>query len=398
MSTIATFPASPSTNEDHPKRHRWLGSPGYWICQLICWGGLAASNLYDSLVVQNRSNQALEIIGLWLTVLLGTHCLRAYVVGFFRVQFPPLRLLLKMLLAIALTSLVITLLFWIRVHFFRHSLTADEADVNLGTWFTLSIFLGCWTGIYVGISYYRGYHKSRLDRLRLESAIKDAELRALRAQVDPHFLFNSLNTLRALIPHQSATPSELSNAREAITQLADVLRTSLLSNQRATVPLSEELEHVANYLALEKLRFESRLQFKRIIDPDTLSHPIPPLLLQTLVENAIKYGIAPREAGGLIELHATLENDSLRLTLTNPGTLNSLSTSTGLGLKNARARLDFIFGSRSSLELTQPAPDSVRATLLIPASEAPMHHSTCNRPARIPPFAISPPTRTVRSA
>lgn len=217
-----------------------------------------------------------------------------------------------------------------------------------------------WISLYFGLNYYRSFQQSLLEKFRLEAAVKEAELRSLRAQVDPHFLFNSLNTLRALIPR------ELTSPREAVTLLSEVLRTSLTSSARAAVPLAEELEHVDNYLALEKLRLEQRLRVRRTIAPAAQAYLVPTLLVQTLVENAVKYGVAAREAGGEITLCAAIQNGILCVTVTNPGRLDLPSASTGLGIKNSRARLALIFGSKASLTLRQTEPDLVCSELRVP--------------------------------
>jgi sensor histidine kinase YesM len=120
------------------------------------------------------------------------------------------------------------------------------------------------------------------------SSVKEAELRALKSQVNPHFIFNSLNSLRALIDEDPA------RARMAVTQLANLLRYSLQSGQLETVPFEDELDVVNDYLALEQVRHEERLRLRLDIAPEALQLPIPPMLLQTLVENAVKYGISPR--------------------------------------------------------------------------------------------------------
>jgi LytS/YehU family sensor histidine kinase len=217
-----------------------------------------------------------------------------------------------------------------------------------------------WSGFYFGLRYYRQYQTTQLDRLRLDAAVKDAELRALKAQLNPHFLFNSLNILRALIPQNLAQP------REALTLLADLLRASLNSGHEETIPLARELETVENYLALERLRFEDRLTVHRTIASPALAWPMPPFVVQTLVENAVKFGIATREAGGAIILVAAVKNGFLHLRVLNPGTIDGASVSTGLGLKNARSRLALLFGPHATLTLAQAAPDLVAAEVRLP--------------------------------
>lgn len=230
------------------------------------------------------------------------------------------------------------------------------------------LFLG-WLCLYFFYHLFDRFNRSEIERLRLSTHVKDAELRALKSQVNPHFIFNSLNSLRALIDENPA------RAREAVTQLANLLRYSLQSGQLETVPFEDELRIVNDYLALEQVRHEERLRVRLDIGPDTLALPIPPLLLQTLVENAVKYGISVRPEGGEIAIIARRENEALRLQVTNPGELNSTANarqpaSTGVGLRNAAERLRLLFGERATLQLRAETPSLVIAEAVVPLNLA----------------------------
>ncbi len=199
-----------------------------------------------------------------------------------------------------------------------------------------------------------------VERLRLDAAVKEAELRALRSQMNPHFLFNSLNCLRALIPR------ELDRPREAITILAELLRSSLALGHNHLVPLSQELETADNYLALEQMRFESRLRVVRRIDPEALPRPVPPFVLQTLIENAIKFGVSRFNDGSEVVVTARINPaDRLELSVENRGRLDGAASGTGVGLRNARERLALLFGPSASLVLKQNG-DRVVALVMIP--------------------------------
>jgi LytS/YehU family sensor histidine kinase len=249
-----------------------------------------------------------------------------------------------------------------------------EEKVSPVVVFALSCLSG--TMLYVGwMCLYFFYHlfdrfnRSEIERLRLSTHVKEAELRALKSQVNPHFIFNSLNSLRALIDENP------SRAREAVTQLANLLRYSLQSGQLETVPFEDELRVANDYLALEQVRHEERLRVRLDIAPETLALPIPPMLLQTLVENAVKYGISSRPEGGEIVIVARRESDSLRLQVINPGELATAAarrrgTSTGLGLQNAAERLRLLFGERASLQLRADRPDFVIAEAIVPLGTA----------------------------
>jgi two-component system LytT family sensor kinase len=189
--------------------------------------------------------------------------------------------------------------------------------------------------------------------------LREVELQFLRSQINSHFLFNTLNNIRSLILEDAHA------ARQAVTDLATLLRGLMHSEARITVSLREELELVKGYLALEALQFEQRLSFELNIETRLQEAQVPPLLLQTLVENAIKHGIARRAAGGAIRISASaLADDRWCLQVENPpAELPANRESNGIGLKNARSRLRAAFGELASLELAQTATVLARAEM-----------------------------------
>jgi LytS/YehU family sensor histidine kinase len=246
--------------------------------------------------------------------------------------------------------------------------------------FTISLINGVsllvgWMCIYFIYHLFDRFNRSEVERAHLTATVKEAELRALKSQVNPHFIFNSLNSLRALIDEDPP------RARQAVTQLANLLRYSLQSGQLETVPFEDELRVVNDYLALEQVRHEDRLRLRLDVAPETLSLPVPPMLLQTLVENAVKYGISALPEGGEISIVARREGGELRVQVTNPGSLlaseekqNRLAraggASTGVGLRNAADRLRLLFGEKATLQLRAQAPGTVVAEARIPLGAA----------------------------
>ena len=225
-----------------------------------------------------------------------------------------------------------------------------------------SVLFFSWLCLYFFYHLFDRLNRSEIERFQLMTSVKEAELRALKSQVNPHFIFNSLNSLRALIDEDPA------RARKAVTQLANLLRYSLQSGQLETVPFEDELGIVNDYLALEQVRHEERLRLRLDIAPDTLRLAIPPMLLQTLVENAVKYGVSPRPEGGEIVITARNERGALRIQVSNPGeiTRGAGAASTGVGLHNAAERLRLIFGERATLMLRSDKPALVVAEAVIP--------------------------------
>ena len=220
--------------------------------------------------------------------------------------------------------------------------------------------LSGWSAAYLSYQFQKRLQEVEVDRLRLDAAVKESELRALRHQVNPHFLFNSLNALRSLIDEHDVRP------REAITQLAELFRASFQKVDRQLITLREELETVDAFLALQKLRHQDRLQVKMQLNALALDELLPPFALQTLVENAIKYGIDSNARGGLIVCTAEVHDKILVLTVRNPGSLGVRTASTGIGLRNLQERLHLLFGPAAALRLLNSRPDEVTAEIFIP--------------------------------
>jgi two-component system, LytTR family, sensor kinase len=236
------------------------------------------------------------------------------------------------------------------------------------------VFFGSFSGISLGwFVVYFGYHyRKRLraaeaERWRLDLAARDAELAAreaelsaLRAQLNPHFLFNSLNGLRGII---SVDPER---AQRAVTDLSELLRFTFRLSDRPTTTLREELGAVSHYLALERLRFGERLRFELNVARGVLTTQVPPLLLQTLVENAVKHGIAPRASGGEIAIDVRAVDDSVVVRIKNSGNLGKGCEETGVGLANSRQRLRLLFGDRADLQIQQIGDEAVVAVVRLP--------------------------------
>jgi Histidine kinase len=231
--------------------------------------------------------------------------------------------------------------------------------------------LVAWLCLYFFYHIFERLNRLQVEQLRLAASVKEAELRALKSQVNPHFLFNSLNSLRALIEEDAP------RAREAVTRLANMLRYSLQSGQLETVPFEEEIRIVEDYLALEQIRHENRLRVRWDIPPEVRLLSVPPMLLQTLVENAVKYGISTRREGGELGIAARLGATSLNIRVTNPGDLAApaslaaarAGSSTGVGLRNASERLKLLFGDHATLSLLAEPAGSVTADVLIPLAD-----------------------------
>jgi two-component system, LytTR family, sensor kinase len=188
---------------------------------------------------------------------------------------------------------------------------------------------------------------------------KLTESKVLRAQMNPHFMFNAMNSIRALILEDP------DKAQKAVTQLSNILRSSLLADRRKTINLSEEVKTVEDYLELEKIRYEERLQIRKNIYPDTLNIQVPPMLLQTLVENAIKHGVSKPVKGGFVSIESKIVNKNLVIVISNTGILEK-TDSGGFGLENTAHRLELLFGPESKFRIYQASQEVVTAEITIP--------------------------------
>lgn len=221
---------------------------------------------------------------------------------------------------------------------FFHGRVLVEGIIN---W---SILLTVWGICYFAYHWFIRGRKEEVRNLRLEAANRDGQLATLRAQLNPHFMFNALNGIRALIDEDPA------RAKQSITQLSSILRNAMSTVKRRTVPLGEELDVVKDYLALEQMRFEERLRISYEVDESLEREPVPPMMLQTLVENAVRHGIAKLTQGGEVVIGARRSGAGLVLSVKNTGTyVPGLVSGTGIGITGTRARLEMIYGPSATM-------------------------------------------------
>jgi hypothetical protein len=325
----------------------------YWLCQILGWGSYS---LIGALGVMQRVSRAEAVIGYgsyFLYSIALTHWLRGFVrrrgwLEADRPRYVPSFAaawaigLLQALMVVAIDSLILGS---------RSGLLAPSAIA--GAAFGISIVPLGWMTLYIAITSGRRAKEKQL-------ALRDAELRALELQINPHFFFNALNSIRGLVLENPPL------AQDLITRLANILRYNLHRDAGHTVPLESELEAAADYLALEAVRYEDRLRVEFSIAPETRGIPVPPMLLQTLVENAIKHGIATLPAGGDLRVSAEMENGAAVLRVENPGRLiPPVPGPARLGLANLRDRLRILYGGAASLKLAA-ADGRVTATVRLP--------------------------------
>jgi two-component system LytT family sensor kinase len=219
-----------------------------------------------------------------------------------------------------------------------------------------------WSLIYFGFHYLQNYKKTEIQNLRWEASSKDIELNKLKSQLNPHFMFNSMNSIRALIDENPA------KAKEAVTQLANILRNTLVMNKNKEIFLEEELKIVRDYLALEHIRYEERLKYDFDIEEEALKKIVPPLIVQAQVENAIKHGISKLPKGGSVLVKAKTLNKDLLIEVTNTGQLSNEKSETGFGLLNSKQRLELLYGSKATIGIANTNNNEVSVKIKIPFS------------------------------
>jgi len=338
----------------------------YWISQITGW--LVYWLLNTLVLVTIQTPTLSEIFASFPLVIAGvfiTHQYRRYIhsTGWIKLSIP------KLLPRVLISTLVISF-FLLLVLFVSRMVIQGNYDrsIPMGIWI-MGLFNLCapvlfWSLIYFSFHFFRNYKMAEINNLRLETATKDAKLAALRVQLNPHFLFNSLNNIRGLIDENPEM------ARQSITQLSNLLRYALQLEKHPVVSLETELKTVKEYLFLEGIRLEERLKVTINISDEALHCPVPPMMVQTLVENSIKHGISPEKSGGNLILSADITDQQLRIRIVNTGQLNpSAKTSEGgYGLENTQRRLKLLYGDRAVFTLSNFNATEVLAELTIPAT------------------------------
>lgn len=348
--------------------------------QVFGWGVFGLVNIFFALTFQGFDERFLKRLLLFIVLgIVFTHLMRS-VVHVTNLLLRSLnRQLLEFILLTFVTSVVVSIL---------QLLISGLLDLGVGkpgyaffrnvllSTFNSFVYLFIWSSIYFMYHYVAKSRRQQLDTLQLETMVKELELQTIKAHINPHFIFNALNSIRALVDENPE------RARRAITELSNILRSSMQADKSESTSMERELAIVKDYLALENMRFEDRLQVEYEIDPDTLSLPVPPMMLQTLVENAIKHGISRQIQGGVVRIISMLHNGFHELNVQNTGQLNNPPAGDGLPLRNGDGpgrgfglssttnRLQLLYGNKAKFEIKQTAPGLVEATVQIPVDPA----------------------------
>ncbi|HKP68951.1 MAG TPA: histidine kinase [Pyrinomonadaceae bacterium] len=246
---------------------------------------------------------------------------------------------------------------------FPDFLSAYKFFLQVNVHLSILIYMGV-VGISSAYRYYQKYRERELQTSQLEARLAQSRLQVLKMQLHPHFLFNTLNAISELMHRDPESADRM------LTDLSDLLRLSFESLEVQEIPLKQELEFLGKYLEIEQMRFHDRLTVDIQISPDTLDACVPNMILQPLVENAIKHGIAPRSSGGRIDINAGRSNGHLEISVVDDGLgvpfgdLQNLPE--GVGLSNTRRRLHHLYGEKHRFELAAIDKGGLAVTLEIP--------------------------------
>lgn len=339
----------------------------FWILQFLGWGFI---NVLSVFIVKKISTELLIysiVAGIFIGIF-STSILRWYLKK--NIQFDSFGV--KEFVKVIVSFISIAALFGMFNYGFGHlyhkfgpSLSKEEIQMfqnydSLGIQVVNSLFIiGAWTTTYLVIKLLLKLNKDRIERLELNTNLKQAQLNTLKGQINPHFMFNSLNNIRGLMLE------DVEKSRDMLTKLSEILRYSLTKNNINAISVQEELEMVDNYIDLSKIQFEDRLDFEKDVDENTLQFQIPPMIIQLLIENAAKHGISNLKNGGRIVLSIKKEEEGLVIEVRNTGKLQIAKNSTQLGLKNIRQRLKLLYADKASFNLNEIA-DEVVANIKIP--------------------------------
>ncbi|MBU2878130.1 sensor histidine kinase [Aliiglaciecola lipolytica] len=342
-------------------------SRSFILLQLIGWLLFGAINFFSRALLQGGSwaefisTSVLVLVGLFVSSVLRRFYHLSKVLS-----LPPPMLTLTAFGASIIAGICITLLVFIIFEPFA------EALYNTPTLFTLMQFVSniinlslvmlIWSALYFAIKRYHRFEQIKAEKQQLDDTLKQVSLEALINQLNPHFMFNTINNIRALILEDA------NRARDMLSHLADMYRYTLNSNNNHLVTLADELTMIEDYLALMDIQLEGRLQTEFDIQRDTREAFIPRMMLQLLVENAIKYGIANKKQGGQLCLVAKRQEHSLFLQVRNSGKIQkSAQDSTGMGLNNIQQRLALLYADNATITMTEQ-DEQVVVNILLPWS------------------------------
>lgn len=333
----------------------------YWICQIIGWQLYAAFSIFTFFLINDYFDQQqilTEILFRAPFNIIITHFFRTLLIRKGWLKYTWKRLFPIISLFVLLMSISNYIGIYIYTAIFdpgSNLYTLKEIFTGIGEPFVLYTL---WSIIYFIFHYFERYNKS----LQYEVAINEFELNNLKTQLNPHFIFNALNSIRALVDEDPK------KSKLAITQLSNIMRNSLVLDMKKLISFEDEIQTVKDYLELESVRYEERLKVDYDIAPESIDFNIPPMMIQTLVENGIKHGVSKLTEGGEISIKTVVNDHTLAIQIRNSGQYigKQRDDQMGFGIQNTIKRLDLIYGDQSSFSIGNENNNTVLTQLVIP--------------------------------
>lgn len=334
----------------------------YWLAQIGGWGGYFSLFALSKYTQDSEAFTGLFFLNLMVLIVTGifvTHLQRVAFIrlGWLNLRLPPL------IPRLIFSSLLCSGLIWL-VDYVTDYYTGYQDETNykfevskmLFQLVGVFILVMSWNAIYFTFHYFQKSRRQEISNLELAASNKESELKNLRSQLNPHFLFNSLNSIRALVDIDPI------KAKKSITTLSNLLRQSLVLGKENLVPMELELNVAKSYLDLERVRFEERLKVEWEIDIELEEFQVPPFSLQMMVENAIKHGISNLKHGGVVRIKAFAERDIVCIQVVNSGNLHEVMD-LGVGIQNIQKRLELQYGDNASFTLRELPDNYVEALM-----------------------------------
>jgi len=336
----------------------------YWICQI---GGWLLFVLFQILFFELNnafnSNVAKSMFLLFFFGIFLSQLYRFIIIKLKWLNKKLIHLIPRVIISIIILGFLLEYLqhgveVLLNIHGDKHSDFVNIA-INIGN---ASFVFFFWSLIYFSIFYLDNYKKAEIENLKWEASKNEIELNKLKSQLNPHFMFNAMNSIRALVDENPE------KSKNAITQLSNLLRNTLQMGKNKVIPFDDEFKLVEDYLELESIRYEERLKIEKHIHADSKTFQVPPLMLQTLVENGIKHGISKLPEGGVLKINTNIDNQKLIISIINSGKLSdNMDTESGFGIKNTIERLKLLYGDEASLSITNDIQGFVKTVLIIPS-------------------------------
>jgi hypothetical protein len=335
----------------------------YWICQIGGWLFFVLLNsLFLKLSNAFNSNVAISQFLQLVFGILISHIYRNAIIKLGWLKIKTIQLIPRVIIATVVFATImdytqygIELVLDIAGGKHQDFLTIAYNVLNLAFIFFF------WSLFYFLFHYIENYKKAEIENLKWEASINEIELNKLKSQLNPHFMFNAMNSIRALVDENPV------KSKEAITQLSNILRNTLQMGKNKVIPFSEEIKIVNDYLGLESIRYEERLKVSVQLHEASGHFYVPPLMIQTLVENGIKHGISKLTAGGIIDIQTFVKDDKLLIQIRNSGQINEAKGSeSGFGIKNTLQRLKLLYGNEASMRIKNENDKIVLTELEIP--------------------------------